>query len=102
VLYTEAVEPQETLSTLTVYPNPFRIPASTRLVVDGLTRQALVRIVSLSGTLVRELPSSGGRLVEWDGKDKNGNHVSSGIYFAVAISEDGRQSAIAKIAVIRR
>jgi flagellar hook assembly protein FlgD len=56
----------------------------------------------LSGTLVRELPSSGGRLVEWDGKDKNGNHVSSGIYFAVAISEDGRQSAIAKIAVIRR
>jgi len=102
VLYTEAIEPQETLSALTIYPNPFRIPASTRLVVDGLVRQALVRIISLSGTLVRELPSSGGRLVEWDGKDRNGNYVSSGIYFAVAISEDGRQSAIAKIAVIRR
>lgn len=102
VLTTDAVEPQATLSTLKVYPNPFRVPATARLVINGLTRNASVRIVTLSGALVRELPPSGGSLVEWDGKDRNGNDVASGVYLAVAISEDGRQSTVAKIAVIRR
>ncbi|MFN3428288.1 MAG: two-component regulator propeller domain-containing protein [Candidatus Thermochlorobacter sp.] len=102
VLTTDAVEPQASFTTLKVYPNPFRVPATARLIINGLTRNASVRIVTLSGALVRELPPSGGSLVEWDGKDKNGNHVASGIYLAVAISEDGRQSAVAKIAVIRR
>ncbi|MFN3395059.1 MAG: two-component regulator propeller domain-containing protein, partial [Candidatus Thermochlorobacter sp.] len=86
VLTTDAVEPQASFTTLKVYPNPFRVPATARLIINGLTRNASVRIVTLSGALVRELPPSGGSLVEWDGKDKNGNHVASGIYLAVAIS----------------
>ncbi|MCS7211294.1 MAG: hypothetical protein NZ844_06630 [Chloroherpetonaceae bacterium] len=102
VLATDAVEPEETFSTLRVYPNPFRVPATQRLVIDGLVRNASVRIITLSGTLVRTLNAAGSRVGEWDGKDQNGNDVATGIYLAVATSEDGRQSAIGKIAVVRR
>lgn len=102
VLTTEAIEPEETLTKLKVYPNPFRVPATRHMVIEGLTGNASVRIITLSGALVRTLNATGSRVVEWDGKDQNGNEVASGIYLAVAVSEDGRQSAIAKIAVVRR
>jgi len=101
-LTTNAVEPRETFGTLKIFPNPYRAPSTTRLTIEGLTRNAFVRIVTVSGALVRELPATGGSIAEWDGKDKNGNDVASGIYIAVAISEDGRESALGKIAVIRR
>lgn len=66
------------------YPNPFN---PTTNIEFELPRPSLVRIeiFNILGQKVRILVDdhmkAGHKLVDWDGKDKNGNDVSSGIYF---------------------
>lgn len=66
------------------YPNPFNPRTSIRY---ALPQDAQVRltIYNLLGqkitTLVDEQQSAGYRTVWWDGKDANGDDVSSGVYF---------------------
>jgi len=52
--------------------------------------------------LVNQFEAQGGGRAFWDGRDKNGALVSSGIYFIVAYAENGSQTVTGKIAVIRR
>jgi ligand-binding sensor domain-containing protein len=102
VLQTVSTEPVPLLNSLKIYPNPYYVPSAQRVVIEGLTRNAFLKIVTPSGRLVRDVRSLGGGVIEWDGKDNNGNDVASGVYLAVVITEDGKQSALGKIAVIRR
>lgn len=66
------------------YPNPFNPTTNIRF---SLPRSGHVRldIYNILGrrvrTLVDEALLAGHKLVTWDGKDENGNDVSSGIYF---------------------
>jgi flagellar hook assembly protein FlgD len=59
-----------------------------------------VKILSSSGKLIAEGRSSGGSFT-WDGCDKNGQRVASGIYFVAAAKEDGNKGTICKIAIIK-
>lgn len=102
VLSTTAVEPKSELGRLKIYPNPYRVPSSERLVVEGLTRNASLKIMTISGMTVRDLQAIGGGVIEWDGKDSRGKWVASGVYLAVAVSEDGTRSSVGKIAVLKR
>ncbi|MBC8043389.1 MAG: hypothetical protein IAF08_08075 [Rhizobacter sp.] len=101
-LGTVAVEPRESLGALKIYPNPFIIPASQRLVIEGLTENASLKILSVSGALVRTIVSPGGGIIEWDGKDDQGRDVATGVYLAAIISSDKKSSTLGKIAVIRK
>ncbi|NTW48282.1 MAG: hypothetical protein HGB19_00840 [Chlorobiales bacterium] len=102
VLSTTAIEPKSELGRLKIYPNPYHVPSSQRLVVEGLTRNASLKIMTISGKLVRNIPALGGSVVEWDGKDSHGKWAASGIYLAVAVSADGKDGAVGKIAVLNR
>ena len=101
-LTTPAVTPVQTLGTISFTPNPFYIPASNELVVDGLVRSSSMKILSVDGKLVREIQTPGGRIGFWDGRNKDGELVSTGIYFVVISSDAGDQIAIGKVAVIRK
>lgn len=101
-LTTTAVEPKAALSTLKIYPNPYRIPSTSRVVIEGLTANASLKILTVAGTLVRSLTTQGGSVAEWDGKDDQGRDVASGIYIAAVVSADKKNSSVGKIAVIRR
>jgi hypothetical protein len=101
-LTTSAAAPRAEFSELVVYPNPFLLPSSTPLTVDGLVERSNLRILTVDGTLVRELATPGGRVGYWDGRDRDGNNVASGVYLIVASSEDGTQVANGKVAIIRR
>ncbi len=103
VLQTQAIQEKESLSgKLNVFPNPFTPGSSTNLTIDGLGAQASVKILTVSGKLVKTLTGIGSRQLSWDGKTDSGDNLPTGIYLVVAISEDGSQSAIGKLAIINK
>jgi ligand-binding sensor domain-containing protein len=101
-LTTAAAAPQASFGELVVYPNPYLVPSTSPVTVDGLVENSSLRILTIDGALVRDLATPGGRVGFWDGKDEQGRDVSSGIYLVVAYSDDGANVANGKIAVIRR
>lgn len=89
------------------YPNPFR-PGGGRIVKIPirLTRDTFVRffVYTPSGKRIYEenvgrSGAPGTYVIEWDGRDGNGNYVSSGIYLGVV--ETGFGKFLRRIAVIR-
>ena len=103
-LKTEFVQPNESFNTIFTYPNPFIVGNSETpfVTIDGLVRNSNIKIMNISGDLVCEIKSAGGRVASWNGKDMNGNFVSSGIYILVASDPEANNVATAKIAVIRK
>jgi hypothetical protein len=100
-LTTSGAAPKTSFDGLRVYPNPYYIPASVPLTVDGLMENSTLKILTTDGALVREVQTPGGRVGYWDGTDQQGNAVASGIYIIAAHSESGA-SANGKVAVIRK
>jgi ligand-binding sensor domain-containing protein len=101
-LRTGAVTPNRSFNGLSFAPNPFLLPSSSLLTIDGLVQGSSLKILSVDGDLIRELRTSGGRVGFWDGKNERGEFVSSGVYLVVAYSEDGSKVAAGKVAVIRK
>jgi hypothetical protein len=101
-LTTPAAAPRESFDGLTVYPNPFMIPGTVPLTISGLVAGSELKIVSVDGTVVRNLKTPGGLVGTWDGRDSNGEPVASGIYIIVAYGEDGGAVTTGKVAVIKR
>ena len=61
-----------------------------------------IKIISISGDVVRNLETPGGRIGFWDGRDDKGSMVASGIYFIVSYDEEADNVATTKVAVIRK
>ncbi|MBE2228709.1 MAG: hypothetical protein IAE93_15240 [Ignavibacteria bacterium] len=101
-LNTIAVKPLETCDKIKCGPNPFLVPSDTKLKIDGLVSESTVKIMTISGTLVSEFETPGGRIAEWDGRDLNGNFVSSGIYIIAGFNKDASQVCTGKVAVVRK
>jgi len=102
VFHSVATSPKASLGSLKIYPNPYRVPSLQPLIVEGLTRNASLKILSISGKLVRNVSAYGGGLIKWDGRDEQGRTVASGIYLVVGISDSGEDTAVGKVAVIRQ
>jgi ligand-binding sensor domain-containing protein len=101
-LTTAATQARQDFNGLTIYPNPYRIPAGAPLTVDGLVENSTLKILTVDGRLVREVKTPGGRIGFWDGKDTEGKDVASGVYLIVAYSEDGGKVATGKVAVLKK
>lgn len=101
--FTTAVKPATTFSELFTYPSPFFIGnGNNELIIDGLIKDSDIKILTISGKLLKEFSSPGGRIASWDGKDQSGNYVSSGVYIIVAFDKDGNNVTTGKVAVIRK
>jgi ligand-binding sensor domain-containing protein len=99
---TPAILPAESFNGLNIYPSPFVIKDGSQLItIDGLIRDSDIKILSISGKLVREFSSPGGRTAIWDGRDNEGELVSSGVYIVVAFDRDGNSVETGKVAVLR-
>jgi len=81
------------------YPNPVRPDYTGLITVKGLTLDADVKIVTVNGTLVAEGRSNGG-MFTWDGRDKKGRRVASGVYMVQTATSDGSKGTVCKIAII--
>ena len=81
------------------YPNPVPADYTGQITVVGLSLNADVKICTSSGKLVAEGRSNGGTFT-WDGCDRNGDRVASGVYMVVTATKDGKKGTVCKIAVI--
>ena len=83
------------------YPNPVNFNNYSGLItITGLTYNADVKITSTAGFLIAEGRSNGGQFT-WDGTDKKGNRVASGIYHVVTATQNGQKGTVCKIAIVR-
>jgi len=81
------------------YPNPVKPGYTGPITIVGLAMNVDVKIVTTNGTLVAEGTSNGGSFV-WDGKDKNGKRVASGVYMVQTADENGDNGTVCKVAVV--
>ena len=90
---------------LEIFPNPVEPDYRGPVAINGLARDARVKITDLSGKLVAEGTASGGQFL-WSGTDYNGRRVTTGVYLVLAAT-NGRfglnnpDSAVGKIVFIR-
>jgi serine protease len=83
-------------------PNPTRGPSriAYRTARAGASR---VRVFDVRGTLIRTLEerslAPGGHEIEWDGRDRHGAHVASGIYLLRIETSEG--AATRRVALLR-
>lgn len=98
---TLAEKPQSEFTSLTVYPSPFRLKnGQNQLTIKGLVKDSDIKILTISGKLIRQLSSPGGNVAFWDGKNDSGELVSSGIYLVVAYDKEGNNVVTGKVAVL--
>ncbi|NLK49496.1 MAG: T9SS type A sorting domain-containing protein [Candidatus Cloacimonetes bacterium] len=86
--------PMLATSLISSWPNPFQASTTIRVDIAKDHTSAKLEIFNLRGQKIRTLLSgpqaSGSHHLTWDGKDKHGNAVVSGIYFC-RLSADGKQ-----------
>ena len=82
------------------YPNPVVSGYDGLITVVGLTLDADVKILSTSGQLVAQGRSNGGTFT-WNGRDRQGRRVASGVYMVATATSDGKKGTVCKIAVVR-
>ncbi|TCO10916.1 type IX secretion system anionic LPS delivery protein PorZ [Natronoflexus pectinivorans] len=87
-------------SNIYAFPNPVRPEFTGDITITGLMARSNVKITDVSGKLVFETVSVGGQAF-WDGRNLWGEPVKSGIYLIFVASEDGSQSGVTKVAIIR-
>lgn len=82
------------------YPNPVKPGYTGPITIVGLSMDADVKIVTTNGVLVATGISNGGSFI-WDGKDKFGKPVASGVYMVESADEDGNNGVVCKVAIVR-
>jgi hypothetical protein len=89
------------LSETIAFPTPYRAsPGDSGITFSGIGQDATIRIYTVSGRLLREIPISGGNgTYQWDVKNSDGQPVKSGMYYYRVSS--GNEVKRGKLAVIR-
>ena len=101
--YTTALAPSSTFSSIVTSPSPFLIGnTSSLLMIDGLVKDSDIKVLSISGNLVREFSSPGGKIAFWDGRNDEGKFVNTGVYLIIAYDKEGNSVATGKVAIIRQ
>ena len=81
------------------YPNPVTPDYTGLITIVGLSFNADVKILASNGALIAEGRSNGGTFT-WDGRDKKGRRVASGIYMVVTAKNNGDKGTVCKIAIV--
>ncbi len=97
-------EPRKSYKSVSVFPSPYHIPSDRPLVVDGLKDHSSVAIMKLNGEIIRKIGQDSGFIhgyqAFWDGRNHDGNWVSSGVYLIAVYDRRGSVN-YEKITVIR-
>jgi len=100
VSYKDASQPpSEELDSVYVYPNPVREDYTGPIAISNLVAESSIKITDMSGNLVWETESEGGRVV-WDGKDLDGDRVMTGVYLVFITNPDGSKKSVTKLLFI--
>ena len=86
--------------TVKVFPNPVKETYFGLIAIDGLSTNANFKITDINGDLVYESFAQGGQAI-WDGKNKSGERVGSGVYILFSSDEIGKEKVEGKIVFIK-
>ncbi len=78
------------------YPNPVRPNYEGKIAIKGLVENAYVKITDVTGRLVYETQAIGGQAI-WDGKNKQGQRVKTGVYLVFSTDEKGKETIATKL-----
>ena len=94
---------REHYKNLRIFPSPFHVPSETPLVVDGLKDASSLKVMTITGRVLRDIKNidlgTHGDQITWDGRDKQGRWVGSGVYLLTVYDQTG-ESTFGKITVI--
>ncbi len=96
----DAPEGKERFSGVYAFPNPVRQDFTGNVTIAGLMRESSITITDISGNLVYKTVSTGGE-ASWDLKTYNGKRVATGVYLIFCASNDGTESIVTKMLVIK-
>ncbi|MFV8374927.1 T9SS type A sorting domain-containing protein [Flavobacterium sp. LB1P71] len=88
------------LSNAYVYPNPVRPEYQGTVKIAGLLDKANIKITDIEGNLVYETTSEGGT-IEWDTTAFGKYKVASGVYMIFISAQDGVETKVKKVMIIR-
>ncbi len=91
---------EENFSNVYSFPNPVREDYNGNVTITGLVRNTQIRITDISGNLVYETVSDGGQAT-WDLHTYNGRRVTTGVNLVFCASDDGSQSCVTKMLIVR-
>ena len=94
-----ATEGVATQNSTKVFPNPVKETYNGPIAISGLVTDANVKITDISGNLVFETFANGGQAI-WNGKNKNGERSSTGVYLVFSTDLYGEQKMVSKILFI--
>jgi hypothetical protein len=95
-----ATAANEDLNNVYVYPNPVRPDFEGTVKIAGLLDKATVKITDIEGNLVYETTSEGGT-IEWDTTAFGKHKVASGVYMIFISAQDGIETKVKKVMIIR-
>ncbi|CAM4126851.1 T9SS type A sorting domain-containing protein [Flavobacterium antarcticum] len=90
----------DNLANVIVYPNPVRPGFAGTVKITGLLDKANIKITDISGNLVHEVVSQGGT-IEWDTTAFGKYKVASGVYMIFISADDGIETTVKKVMVVR-
>ena len=98
----DATEPNEEMikDNVWAYPNPVEPGYTGPITITGLTLDADIKILAANGALIAQGRSNGGTYT-WDGCDRQGRRVASGVYMVATATNDGNKGTVCKIAIVR-
>ncbi len=96
----DAIEGKSTYSDVYTFPNPVRPDYEGQITITGLLANSTVRITDINGNSIFEGISEGGQIT-WNGRNRAGNHLSSGVYLVYAATSDGLDGIVSKILILK-
>ena len=82
-----------------IFPNPVSMSFNGEVGISGLVDDAIVKITTVTGTLVREVKAAGG-MATWNVTDYRNERVATGVYLVFSASSNGSETFVGKIAVV--
>jgi hypothetical protein len=90
-------------NSVTIFPSPFKIPSNKPMVIDGISQNSTIQIMTLSGSKIKTISKQkiNGYQATWNGMNDAGAYVGSGVYLVLIIDREYNTSSIEKIAIIK-
>ncbi|MCG2724790.1 MAG: fibronectin type III domain-containing protein [Elusimicrobia bacterium] len=96
------ITPGQSLDNVKIYPNPYRPSSITDVMhFTNLPPSAKIEIYTILGEFIKKIKTGAGGTAYWEGLNKSGRKVASGVYLAVIHAPDGKTKKLLKVAIER-